>query len=255
MVGRLSCSPRRGHYNCSYAVAIAVAANTSRLRWGRCARNCRYSNKVNLPSGNLTRGGTDGAINRGDYCQWRRLLVSLSAWTGLLLRNRRRLPAAERRTLVRKEKKLYRKLFTLFNVHRCDVTLLSLVHVENILFDATCTVESQKAKNGKSRTLMARNFIVSLLSKVVLAASYRTHLLLSNACRSWVYPPSCHLIFQERGFSDHLQSSMKQSKADQPNSWSTIFNLMTVVHAETIIITLATIVPLITTAIPDTLSL
>ena len=40
--------------------------------------------------------------------------------------------------MVRKEKQIYRKLFTLFNVHRRDVTLLSLVHVENIPFDATC---------------------------------------------------------------------------------------------------------------------
>ena len=89
--------------------------------------------------------------------------------------------------MVRKEKQIYRILFTLFNVHRRDVTLLSPVHVENILFDATCgliisrrneetniLVESQKAKNGKSRTLVLLR----------VAAFYRTHLLLSNARRS-----------------------------------------------------------------------
>ena len=44
--------------DCSYVVAFAAAA--ARLRWGRCARSCRYNrcncNKVGLPSGDdLTR--------------------------------------------------------------------------------------------------------------------------------------------------------------------------------------------------------
>ena len=46
-------APERVRYNCS-AVVIAVAA---RLKWGRCARNFRYGNKVYLPSENPTRVG------------------------------------------------------------------------------------------------------------------------------------------------------------------------------------------------------
>ena len=39
--------------DCSYVVAFATAA--ARLRWGRCARSCRYCKDVGLPSDDLTR--------------------------------------------------------------------------------------------------------------------------------------------------------------------------------------------------------
>ena len=52
------CQQLRGHIG-----AIATAAAAARLRWGRCARSCRYSryysNNVGLPSDSddLTHGG------------------------------------------------------------------------------------------------------------------------------------------------------------------------------------------------------
>ena len=57
VVGRLDWAPKRGRYNCSYVVAIAVAAARRLTKVESGARNGRYGNKVDLPSDNQTRGG------------------------------------------------------------------------------------------------------------------------------------------------------------------------------------------------------
>jgi hypothetical protein len=56
MVGRLEGTVAADSEESAQLVAIQAAA-AARLRWGRCSRNRRYSNIVDLPIDNLTRGG------------------------------------------------------------------------------------------------------------------------------------------------------------------------------------------------------
>ena len=126
---------------CSYFVAIA-AATAAGLRWGQRARSCRYtryhSNNVELPSDDLTCGGRWGSsitkylfdkrcgivIIVGD------IVVLLSDWTDL---SPGRVPVSEIRMLVRKKTNIFERefFFTLFIERLRDVTLLTLVLVEN----------------------------------------------------------------------------------------------------------------------------
>lgn len=64
-----------------------------------------------------------------------------SGWTGLLPGSLRRVPVAEIKMLVRKKKDYIRKekiFFTLFIDRLRDMTLLTLVQVENFLSSAAC---------------------------------------------------------------------------------------------------------------------
>ena len=64
-----------------------------------------------------------------------------SGWTGLLPGSLRRVPVAEIKMLVRKKKDYIRKekiFFTLFIDRLRDMTLLTLVQIENFLSSAAC---------------------------------------------------------------------------------------------------------------------